>query len=289
MRATRRSPRCAARRTGDVRGHRALRAGADLACRPRTRPGSPPPTPLPSTLPDVRSLFLGFHYSLARLPAEPMRPRVADERIGYFWTDRLDFTSRHAARADRPLRLPLAPREEGSRAGALGAQAADRLLARAQHPRALPPGHPRGHPRVEQGVRADRLQGCDPRRGPARRRRVGCRRRASRLGALDDHGTSDASAPSARRRVDPRTGEILDADIGFDANAVRSIRHLRVERIATAGIARAPASEGLDGSASTPTARRRRRASPSICSKRAARSRPTAPTSTSSSTRTSRT
>ena len=44
--------------------------------------------------------------------------------------------------------------------------------------------------------------------------------------------------------VDPRTGEILDADIGFDANAVRSIRHLRVERIATAGIARAGASEG---------------------------------------------
>jgi hypothetical protein len=32
--------------------------------------------------------------------------------------------------------------------------------------------------------------------------------------------------------VDPRTGEILDADIGFDANTVRNVRHYRVERLA---------------------------------------------------------
>jgi hypothetical protein len=31
--------------------------------------------------------------------------------------------------------------------------------------------------------------------------------------------------------VDPRTGEILDADIGFDANTVRAIRALRVEQL----------------------------------------------------------
>ena len=38
-------------------------------------------------------MFLGFHYSLAKLPDEPMRPRVLDDRIGYFWTDRLDYTT----------------------------------------------------------------------------------------------------------------------------------------------------------------------------------------------------
>ncbi len=48
-------------------------------------PGSPtPPTPPPSMLPDVRSLFLGVNYSLAKLPATPMPPRIADPRVGYF-------------------------------------------------------------------------------------------------------------------------------------------------------------------------------------------------------------
>ena len=60
----------------------------------------PPPPPSPNTmpsppitLPDVRSMFLGFHYSFAKLPEVPMTARLADERIGYFTTDRLDFTS----------------------------------------------------------------------------------------------------------------------------------------------------------------------------------------------------
>ena len=56
-------------------------------------PGSPAAAEPPSTLPDIRSLFLGFHYSLAKLPDTPMRPRVADPRIGYFGTDVWDFTT----------------------------------------------------------------------------------------------------------------------------------------------------------------------------------------------------
>ncbi|HEY5307513.1 MAG TPA: DUF5117 domain-containing protein, partial [Casimicrobiaceae bacterium] len=52
-----------------------------------------PSTELPSTVPDVRSLFLGYHYSLAKLPDVPMRPRLADNRIGYFSSERWDFTT----------------------------------------------------------------------------------------------------------------------------------------------------------------------------------------------------
>ena len=61
---------------------------------PVTPPGGTPSafTPLPQTLPDVRSLFLGFHYSLATLP-EPMQPRLADDRIGHFVTTRWDYTT----------------------------------------------------------------------------------------------------------------------------------------------------------------------------------------------------
>ena len=44
-------------------------------------------------MPDIRSLFLGFHYSLAKLPDTPMPTRVADNRIGYFSTERWDFTT----------------------------------------------------------------------------------------------------------------------------------------------------------------------------------------------------
>ena len=70
--------------------HRALRARARDRSR-RRRAGRPREPP--STLPDIRSLFLGFHYTLAKLPDTPMRPRVADARIGYFGTDVWDFTT----------------------------------------------------------------------------------------------------------------------------------------------------------------------------------------------------
>jgi hypothetical protein len=52
-----------------------------------------PPVPLPQTLEDVRSLFLGYHYSLAKLPDEPMASRHADARIGHFMTRQHEFTN----------------------------------------------------------------------------------------------------------------------------------------------------------------------------------------------------
>ena len=53
----------------------------------------PSPTPTPSTVPqprpiggvpDARSFFVGLFYTLSKLPDEPMRPRAADGRIGHF-------------------------------------------------------------------------------------------------------------------------------------------------------------------------------------------------------------
>src|SRR5262249_25111652 len=56
-------------------------------------PGAPGPAPsLPSALPDARSLFIGLHYSLAKLPEQPMRPRRSDPRVGYFDTVVQDFS-----------------------------------------------------------------------------------------------------------------------------------------------------------------------------------------------------
>ena len=46
-------------------------------------PNVPVPT-LPTVLPDARSLFVGYVYSFTKLPGEPMRARDADPRVGHF-------------------------------------------------------------------------------------------------------------------------------------------------------------------------------------------------------------
>ena len=55
-------------------------------------PGAVAPTP-PQTVPDPRSLFLTFTYNLTPLPAEPMHPRIADQRVGHFTTPFTDYAS----------------------------------------------------------------------------------------------------------------------------------------------------------------------------------------------------
>lgn len=50
---------------------------------------NPPP---PVTTPDPRSLFIGFYYSFAMLPVDAMAARQADDRIGHFVTTHVDFT-----------------------------------------------------------------------------------------------------------------------------------------------------------------------------------------------------
>ncbi|HXF96111.1 MAG TPA: zinc-dependent metalloprotease, partial [Gemmatimonadales bacterium] len=44
------------------------------------------------TLADYRYVPIGVHYSLLELPAVPMRPRPADDRVGYFISARKDFS-----------------------------------------------------------------------------------------------------------------------------------------------------------------------------------------------------
>jgi hypothetical protein len=59
-------------------------------------PASPPagssaPAPTLPDVPDARSLFLAVTYTLAPLPAEPLKTRRADPRLGHFTTAYLDF------------------------------------------------------------------------------------------------------------------------------------------------------------------------------------------------------
>ena len=125
---------------------------------------------------DLRSLFLGVHYSFARLPETPMRPRLADDRIGHFGTTLLDFTTTTA-------RMPIVHYVNRWRLEKKDPAAA---LSEPKQPivywidRTVPAKYHAADPRrragVEQGVREDRLQGRDPRRDPARRRENSTRR-----------------------------------------------------------------------------------------------------------------
>ncbi len=62
-----------------------------IAAPPLTPPPVPTPPP-PTTTPDPRSFFVGFQYNFMKLPDQPMRARVADERLGHFTTTRTDYS-----------------------------------------------------------------------------------------------------------------------------------------------------------------------------------------------------
>ena len=69
-------------------------------------PLTPSPVPLPpppSATPDPRSLFVGFYYNFAELPAQPMRARVADERIGHFVSTRNDYSDDIAVKQSKHI------------------------------------------------------------------------------------------------------------------------------------------------------------------------------------------
>ena len=56
----------------------------------------PPPVPLPappSVLPDARSLFVGYVFNFAKLPEQPMATRDVDPRIGHFFDTVTDLTT----------------------------------------------------------------------------------------------------------------------------------------------------------------------------------------------------
>ncbi|MBK6980787.1 MAG: zinc-dependent metalloprotease [Betaproteobacteria bacterium] len=62
-----------------------------IAAPPLTPPPTPTPPP-PKVTPDPRSFFVGFQYNFMPLPEVPMAARPADERLGHFTVSRVDYT-----------------------------------------------------------------------------------------------------------------------------------------------------------------------------------------------------
>jgi len=190
---------------------------------PLVPPGSAPPpqTPPPFNLEDPRSLFLGFHYSLARLP-EPMAARHADDRLGHFATTRWNFGSD----------LNAVPREYLVNRWRLEKADPQAALSEPKQPivywldKNIPEQH---RAAVRDGVLAWN-QAFE---------RIGFKNAivVKQQGRDDDFDTLEARRPSIRwfvgsdvgfaigpSKVDPRSGEILDADIALSDVFARGSR-----------------------------------------------------------------
>ncbi len=181
---------------------------------------------LPRYLPDTRSMLIGLHFSLAPLPDVPMATRRADPRIGLFSTTVLDFSNdltvsarqRYvnrwrlekkdpAAELSDPVKpvtfwidrnVPVVYRET-VRAAILEWNKAFEKIGISQ---AL---------RVEQQPDDAKFDTLD----------FGV---ASVRWMMNAEPAFGAIGPS---HIDPRTGEILDADIAFEGMSARSARSLR--------------------------------------------------------------
>ncbi len=224
----------------DVNAHYSMaRVAMPTMLKPGEEP-SPHPVPLtqpilPSVLPDVRSLFLGFSYSLAVLPEEPMVTRIADERVGYFHTEKLDFTADEA-------RLPTVRLINRWR---LEKKNPDLPLSEPVHPITywIDPTIPE---RYRQPIIAGVLEWNKA------FERIGFKDaiRVEIAHDDDEFSTSDLYRPSIRwlttaqssfggigpSVVDPRSGEILDADIGLDSSQVRAVASIFGETIDGAAV-----------------------------------------------------
>jgi hypothetical protein len=206
------------------------------------QPGAPPgpaagPAPtVPQSLPDVRSLFLGLHYSLSALPATPMRPRAADPRVGYFTSVVQDFSD-DLARTPRQRHVNRWRLEKKDPAAELSEPVQpivfwlDKTI-----------------PHKYRGAFTQGVLGWN-----AAFEKIGFKNALVVKVQPDDadFDTLDVGVASIRwmtnatpsfgaigpSQVDPRTGEILDADIGFESLSTRGIRHLRSQVLAAGGAA----------------------------------------------------
>ena len=202
------------------------------------------PTPrIPSFLPDARSLLVGLHFSLAPLPDTPMVTRRADPRVGLFTSTVLDFSSDlqmsprqrlvnrwrlekkdPAADTSQPVKpitfwidrnVPLAYRE-AVRAGILEWNRAFEKIGFSDAVK------------VEQQSDDAKFDTLD----------FGY---ASVRWMMNAEPVFGAIGPS---HIDPRSGEILDADIAIEGIDPRTVRHLRTQVIGTraGGVGEAPLS-----------------------------------------------
>lgn len=186
----------------------------------------------PSTLQDARSLFLGFTYNFSKLPEQPMRARAADPRIGHFTATRWDFSSESN----------FSPRVSYVRRWRLEKQSPEAVMSEPKQP--IVYWLDKNIPERYRSAITDGILEWNK-----AFERIGFKNAIQVKVQPDnaDWSTMDTRHASIRwlttakasfgaigpSQVDPRTGEILDADIAIDAVRLRNARNRRVETITT--------------------------------------------------------
>ncbi len=194
-----------------------------IPARPLTPPTTPVPPPSPpQATPDPRSLFVSFVYSLRALPEVAMAPRLADPRLGHFQDSFTDL-----GHDDKPN-----PRVHYIKRWRLEKKDPDAALSEPVQPivywmdKNIPPKY---RPAVEAGI-LEWNKAFE---------KIGFRNAVVAKQQPDDADWDDMDASHASirwfvgadvgfaigpSRSDPRSGEILDADIGMSDVFVRSGR-----------------------------------------------------------------
>ncbi|MBN8493614.1 MAG: zinc-dependent metalloprotease, partial [Burkholderiales bacterium] len=197
------------------------------------QPGTPPspvsPT-VPRYLPDTRSLFVGHHFSIAALPEQPMAPRRADARIGLMTNTVLDFSDdlqrsprvRMVERWRLEKKDPAAELSEPVKPITFWIDRNVPLKYRATVSEGILEWNKAFEKIGFQNAIVVKQQPDD-----------------AEFDTLDIGYSSVRWLMSASpgfgaigpKHVDPRSGEILDADIGFESLSSRSLRSVRAQTL----------------------------------------------------------
>ena len=196
---------------------------------PPMTPSSVAAPPPPSATPDPRSLFVSFYYSFMPLP-DPMAIRIADERVGYFTVARTDYTTDLNLKSKNHLVKRWRLEKKDSKA----------TVSEPKEPivywldKNIPEKY---RDTVSQGV-LEWNKAFE--RAGFKNALVVKQQQAS-----DDFNNMDAKHASVRwftgsdvgfaigpSQADPRTGEILDADIGMSDVFTRGARRTVIEDLA---------------------------------------------------------
>ena len=188
-----------------------------------------------SSVPDGRYIGLSIHYTMAALPAQAMARRMGDDRVGNFWTVHKDFSNEDSlpfVRLVNRWRL-----EPGERVG-------DKWRPKQPITYYIDPNVPAEYRQpFKDGVEAwnaafeaagwvGAIRAIDL---PADADPEDIRYATLRWNVSDQPGYG-AIGPST---VDPRTGEVLDADILFESNMFLGFRYSWRNLVGPSGAAEA--------------------------------------------------
>ena len=193
---------------------------------PSMTPSPVPMPPPPTATPDPRSMFVSFYYSFMPLP-EPMQTRLADERVGFFTVARTDYTT------DLIIK---------SKAHLLKRWRLEKMDANAAVSEPKQPIVYWLDKNIPEKYRASVTQGVLEWNKAFEKAGFKNALVVKQQQATDDFNNMDAKHTSIRwftgadvgfaigpSQADPRTGEILDADIGMSDVFTRGARRAVVE------------------------------------------------------------